>query len=138
MIKLDFLRISLALVLFLCGCVYAFQADFFGKELLAEMPAEVVRPLLMKLIAGFQEHPERRKRLQEALRSLEPEAAVEDLRLIRGLVIRASEIVVAKPVDPAARQGLSPRFSVVKVLKGKRIGYEGLANRRGAGIDAFG
>lgn len=40
---------------------------------------------------------------------------------IRSLIIRASEIVLAEPLDPTRMEGKSWQFKVIKVLKGGRI-----------------
>lgn len=53
MIRLDSLRVGLALALFVLGCAYAFYADFFGKELLAEVAIFAILAMSLDFLAGF-------------------------------------------------------------------------------------
>ncbi len=53
MLRLDRLRLVLAIVLFAGGCSYAFTSDFFGKELLAEIAIFAILAMSLDFLAGF-------------------------------------------------------------------------------------
>lgn len=53
MLQQDHLRISLAVLLFVAGCIFAFTADFFGKEILAEIVLFAILAMSLDFLAGF-------------------------------------------------------------------------------------